>query len=87
MVLNFQIDRYTTRLDLAGNYFGHDGIRNLCDMLKENDIITHIVRACFIFVKFKQIYVIELLKEEVSDSINDDTKNVGDGDALFPCFV
>ncbi|XP_060576272.1 leucine-rich repeat-containing protein 74B-like isoform X2 [Ruditapes philippinarum] len=34
------IDRYTNRLDLAGNYIGHDGIRNLCEMLKENDIIT-----------------------------------------------
>ncbi|XP_045186403.2 leucine-rich repeat-containing protein 74B-like isoform X2 [Mercenaria mercenaria] len=36
------IDRFTTRLNLAGNLMGHEGIRNLCDMLKENDFITHL---------------------------------------------
>ncbi|KAL4238211.1 hypothetical protein ACF0H5_002923 [Mactra antiquata] len=35
-------DSFTTHLYLAGNFIGHDGIRNVCDMLRENQYITHI---------------------------------------------
>ena len=28
---------------MAGNMIGHDGIRYVCEMLRENDIITHLV--------------------------------------------
>ena len=28
---------------MAGNMIGHEGIRYICEMLRENDIITHLV--------------------------------------------
>ena len=42
-ILYFQKDRSTTDLNMAGNMIGHEGIRYICEMLRENDIITHLV--------------------------------------------
>ena len=69
-MLLFQSNTTITRLDLSDNWLGSKGGLSVCEMLKENCYITHVVIGssmrfvCVLFVYYNVVLLHTCLSEE-----------------------